>query len=120
MEGKMTEPEAHEAISLWRHCSLFGAPDEPDYGDPSPAGIKAVGLESQYRSPQIWEREEPKASATEIRGAYNDVERVYKALSKLDRHNVRGWYFGDRHGSQKEAQQRFVNAVMRAYQPVMA
>ena len=109
----MTEPDAHQAISHWRHYALFGAPDEPGYGSPAPAGIKSVGLESQYRSPQVWEREEPKDSAIDIRDAYNAVEPVYKVLPPLDKRAVFGWYFGDRNDSQKDAQGRFINSVMR-------
>jgi len=109
----MTEPEAREAIANWRHYALFGASDEPGYGSPAPAGIRAVGLESQYRSPQPWEREEPKASPEVVRHDYNRVETAYKALDALCRRHVFGWYFGDRHGGQKDAQQQFLAGVMR-------
>lgn len=110
----MTEPDAHQAISHWRHYALFGAPDEPGYGSPAPAGIRSISLESNYRSPQVWEREEPKASAIDIRDSYTTVEAVYKALSPLDKRAVFGWYFGDRSDAQKDAQARFVNLVMRS------
>jgi|DEB3_MinimDraft_2_1074329.scaffolds.fasta_scaffold12414_2 hypothetical protein len=109
----MTEQQAHIDIGLWRHYTLRGAPDEPDYGDPSPCGIKSAGLESQYRSPQIWDDPEPKASPDDIRAAYHRVDAVYNSMSQPDRRHVIGWYFGDRNSSQKEAQQRFFSGVVR-------
>lgn len=112
-EDEMTEQQAHIDIGLWRHYTLRGAPDEPDYGDPSPCGIKSAGLESQYRSPQIWDDPEPKASPDDIRAAYHRVDAVYNSMSQPDRRHVIGWYFGDRNSSQKEAQQRFFSGVVR-------
>ena len=108
----MTEPEAYKAISHWRHYALFGAPDEPGYGNPAPAEIKAIGLECRYKSPQIWESEDPKSTPEEIRDDYNRVETVYKAFERISRKHILGWYFGDRQGAQKEAQQLFVARVM--------
>ena len=110
---RMTEQQANDAIHLWAMYERFGAPDEPDYGDGLPAGHKAIGLESRYRSPQIWEAQEPRASADDIRAAHALVEGVYQALECGDQRLVTHWYFGQRGNNQKDAQQRFKAGVMR-------
>ena len=109
----MTEPEAHKAISHWRHYALFGAPDEPGYGNPAPANIRAIGLECRYKSAPSWEPEEPKDKPEDIRDDYNRVEAVYQSFERISRRHILGWYFGDRNGAQKEAQQLFLAKVIQ-------
>ena len=75
----MTEQQANDAIHLWAMYERFGAPDEPDYGDGLPAGHKAIGFESRYRSPQIWEAQEP-AQAQTTSGQHTRLSRAFIRL----------------------------------------
>ena len=111
---RMTEQQANDAIHLWAMYERFGAPDEPDYGDGLPAGHKAIGLESRYRSPQIWEAQEPRASADDIRAAHALVEGVYQAFRARRSAVSDALVFrGTRQQIRSDAQQRFKAGVMR-------
>lgn len=79
----MSDPKAPKRILLWWLYSLVGNPEEADYGPETPQGYGSVGLESQYRSPQIWARPEPRLVAT--KADYELVEPIYRKRDVRDR-----------------------------------
>ena len=90
----MTDQEVSEAIAKWIKYSKVGHPSEPDYGDDRPIGYIPAGLESKYRSPQIWHAPEPVLEAG--RDDYEKIEAVYKGLDYMARLHVTTYYFGQR------------------------
>jgi hypothetical protein len=110
----MTEQEAKDAIRNWVAYSRFGAIDEPDFGDGMPTGYKAIGLESQYRSPQMWHPPEARTLPDVMRDDHARIESVFLSLPSGDKFHVTQWYFGQRDPiGHRTAQQRFKAAVMR-------
>ena len=106
----MTEQEARDAIQRWCKYARLGDPTESDYGDGRPSGIIAAGLESRYRSPQIWHAPEVPLVAT--KADYDLIEAVYQGLQFADKQPVKRWYFQDRPFSARPAVERFMNRVM--------
>ena len=82
----MTEDEINELISKWWLYGLVGNPEEADYGPDTPRGMQSAGLESQYRSPQIWNAPEPRKDAT--REDYMMVEPIYLRRGEHDRKTI--------------------------------
>ena len=84
-----TEEEITEEIDKWWRYALDGNPEEVDYGPDMPRGVISAGLESQYRSPQIWNAPEPRKDAT--REDYMRVEPIY--LKRCESHRKRICYY---------------------------
>lgn len=82
----MTEEEITKRITLWWLYALVGNPEEADYGPDTPQGVKAAGLESHYRCPQIWEAPEPRKVAT--RADFDLVEPVFRRRDVRDRMTI--------------------------------
>jgi len=82
----MTEADITEAISKWWRYALVGNPEEVDYGPDMPRGVISAGLESQYRSPQIWNAPEPRNDAT--REDYMMVEPIFRRRCVRDRMTI--------------------------------
>ena len=79
----MTDDEINERISKWWLYALVGNPEEADYGPDTPRGMQSAGLESQYRSPQIWSAPEPRKDAT--REDYMLIEPIWRRRDVRDR-----------------------------------
>ena len=83
----MTDDEkVTEMIGKWWLYGLVGNPEEADYGPDTPRGMQSAGLESQYRSPQIWSAPEPRKDAT--REDYMIVEPIYRKRCVRDRMTI--------------------------------
>ena len=83
----MTDDEkATDLIGKWWLYGLVGHPEEADYGPDTPRGMQSAGLESQYRSPQIWSALEPRKDAT--KEDYMIVEIIYRKRTVRDRQTI--------------------------------